>query len=160
MNRKISYACCIFLEKSSFIHAFKDQITHLSVNITDEIQNELRLKLLIDIYNCIFALIANLKYLDLGVNDNYFFQRSLLRGLSSTTFSSSSIVHLNIKMNNFDDCRYLLDGRFSQLHTFIVNLDYIYDPVLMRVNPSKLRKISSKIKINTVKSYVIRLKFP
>ncbi|CAF4490168.1 unnamed protein product [Rotaria socialis] len=101
----------IFFKKSSFIHAFKDQIKHLSVKISDEIRNEL-----------------SLKYLDLGVNDNYFFRRSLLSGLSSTTFSSSSIVHLNIKMNNFDDCRYLLDGRLTQLHTFIANLDYIYDP--------------------------------
>ncbi|CAF1445879.1 unnamed protein product, partial [Rotaria magnacalcarata] len=155
MNRTISYVCYIFLEKCSFIHVFKDQITHLSVKISDEIRNELRLKLLTDIYNCIFALIANLKYLDLSVNDNYFLRRSLLSGLSSTTFSSSSIVHLNIKMNNFDDCRYLLDGRLTQLHVFIANLDYIYDPVLMRVNPSKIRKISSNIKINTVKSYAI-----
>ncbi|CAM4843667.1 unnamed protein product [Rotaria magnacalcarata] len=145
----------IFFKKCSFIHVFKDQITHLSVKISDEIRNELRLKLLTDIYNCIFALIANLKYLDLSVNDNYFLRRSLLSGLSSTTFSSSSIVHLNIKMNNFDDCRYLLDGRLTQLHAFIANLDYIYDPVLMRVNPSKIRKISSNVKINTVKSYAI-----
>ncbi|CAM4840020.1 unnamed protein product, partial [Rotaria magnacalcarata] len=82
--------------------------------------------------------------------------RSLLSGLSSTTFSSSSIVHLNIKMNNFDDCRYLLDGRLTQLHTFIANIDYIYDPVLMRINPSKIKKISSNIKINT--STLLKLK--
>ena len=158
-NRIISYICCIFLEKSSFIHAFKHQITHLTVKISDEISNELKLKLLIDIYNCIFALITNLNYLDLDVNDNYFFPRSLLTGLSSTTFSSSSIVYLCIKMNDFHDCRYLLDGRLSQLHTLIVSLDYIYDPVMMRVNPSKMRKISSKIKINTVKkNYMIRFK--
>jgi hypothetical protein len=129
---------------------FKHQITHLNVKISNEIPNESRLKLLIDIYNCIFALITNLKYLNLDVNDSYFFRRSLMNSLSSTTFSSSSIIHLCIKMNNFDDCRYLLDGRLSRLHTFIVTLDYIYDPVMMRVNASKMRKISSKIKINTV----------
>ncbi|CAF3380934.1 unnamed protein product [Rotaria socialis] len=156
VNLELKMAPDIFFKKSSFIHGFKDQIKHLSVKISDEIRNELRLKLLTDIYNCIFALVSSLKYLDLGVNDNYFFRRSLLSGLSSTTFSSSSIVHLNIKMNNFDDCRYLLDGRLTQLHTFIANLDYIYDPVLMRVNPSKIRKISSNIKINT--STLLKLK--
>ena len=139
---------------------FKHQITHLTVNIIDEIPNEFRLKLLIDIYNCIFALVINLKYLDLNVNSNYFFHRSLLTSLSWTTFSSSSIVHLRIKLNNFDDCRHLLDGRLSQLHTFIVNLDYICEPVMIRVNPAKLRKISSRIKINTVKKlYVIKFQF-
>ena len=91
----------------------------------------------------------------MDVDDSYFFRQSLLSGLSSTTFSSSSIVDLRITMTNFDDCRYLLDGRLSQLHTFIVSLDYIYDPALMRVNPSKMRKISSQIKINTVKNYII-----
>ncbi|CAF4100424.1 unnamed protein product [Rotaria sordida] len=30
-------------------------------------------------------------------------------------------------MHNFDDCLCLLDGRLSQLHTFIITLDYIYD---------------------------------
>ncbi|CAF4191905.1 unnamed protein product [Rotaria magnacalcarata] len=129
----------IFFKKSSFIHTFKDQITHIRVKISDEIRNESRLQLLTDIYNCIVTLIANLKYLDLGVKDNYFFRRPFLGDLPSTTFSSSSIVHLNIKMNDFDDCRYLLDGRLTQLHTFVVNLDYIYDPVLMRVNPSKIK---------------------
>ena len=76
----------------------------------------------------------------MDVDDSYFFRQSLLSGLSSTTFSSSSIVDLRITMTNFDDCRYLLDGRLSQLHTFIVNLDYIHEP-------SKLRKRNSSILI-------------
>ncbi|CAF4123957.1 unnamed protein product [Rotaria sordida] len=65
---------------------------------------------------------------DLDLDNSYPFRRLLLDSLSSTTCSSSSIVHLRIKMHNFDDCLRLLDGRLSQLHTLIIYLDYIYDP--------------------------------
>ncbi|CAF4634072.1 unnamed protein product, partial [Rotaria sp. Silwood2] len=38
-------------------------------------------------------------------------------------------------MHNLDDCLYLLDGRLSQLHTFIITLDYIAD-TSMNINNS------------------------
>jgi hypothetical protein len=106
--------------------------------------------LLINTYHNIFALFTNLKYLDLNMDRTYPTPRVFLDDLSSTTCFSSSIVHLRIKLNNFDDCRYFLDGRLSQLHTFIVNLDYIHDPSLLRRNRSKVRCNSLKIMNNKV----------
>jgi hypothetical protein len=119
--------CCIFLENSPFIHDFKHQISALVITINRETLAESMHTSLTNIYNDIFTLLTKLKYLDLDFSNMYPFRRSLLSGLPSTTCSSSSIVHLRIKMHNFDDCLCLLDGRLSQLHTFIVNLDYIYD---------------------------------
>jgi hypothetical protein len=108
---------------------------------------------LTDIYVDIFALFTNLKYLDLDVNDTYPFSRPLLSGLPSTTCFSSSIVHLRIKMHDFGDCLCLLDGRLSQLHTFIINLDYIHNSLKTRRNSSKIIQSSLKIIKNGVKNY-------
>jgi hypothetical protein len=62
-----------FLEKSPFIHTFKQQISDLVVTINYEITNVSMQNLLIDIYYHIFGLLANLKYLDLDVNNIYSF---------------------------------------------------------------------------------------
>ncbi|CAF1591186.1 unnamed protein product, partial [Adineta steineri] len=40
----------------------------------------------------------------------------------STTFSSPILTHLYINVENFDDCLYLLDGRFGELTTLCVNV--------------------------------------
>ncbi|CAF1676660.1 unnamed protein product, partial [Rotaria sordida] len=81
-------------------------------------------------------------------SDTYALSRSLLTGLPSTTCCSSSIVHLRIKMQNIDDCLYLLDGRLSQLHTLIITLYYIHDPVQIRLRSQKIIRHSLKIMNN------------
>ncbi|CAF4020559.1 unnamed protein product [Rotaria sordida] len=106
------------------------------------------MKLLTYIYNRIFGLVTNLKYLDIDGSDTYALSRSLLTGLPSTTCCSSSIVHLRIKMQNIDDCLYLLDGRLSQLHTLIITLYYIHDPVQIRLRSQKIIRHSLKIMNN------------
>jgi hypothetical protein len=154
--RRIKTILCIyylFSENSPFIHIFKQQISDLVVTISDEILDESYVKLLTDIYNRIFGLVTNLKYLDLDNNDFYDFSRSLLTGLPSTTCFSSSIVHLRIKMQNIDDCLYLLDGRLSQLNTLIINLDYIHDPQQIRRRSQKIIRHSWKIMNNLVNNY-------
>ncbi|CAF0937291.1 unnamed protein product [Adineta steineri] len=42
--------------------------------------------------------------------------------LPSTSFSSPILTHLNINVETFDDCLYLLDGRFRKLTTLSVNV--------------------------------------
>lgn len=63
---------------------------------------------------------------------------SLVDNLSSTTCSSSTITHLNIKLHNIDDCFLLLDGRLSELQTLKVKLDFIHDQELLRRIPLKI----------------------
>ncbi|CAM4916927.1 unnamed protein product [Rotaria socialis] len=113
--------------------------------------------LLIGIYKNIFAVLTNLKYLDLNVNDTYAFGKSVLKGLPSNICCSSSIVHLRIKMNNFEDFLSLMDGRLSQLHTFIIDLDYIYDTCYAALRFHRwrfnMRYVSSSVLNIVVKNY-------
>ncbi|UJR23761.1 hypothetical protein I4U23_026738 [Adineta vaga] len=37
-------------------------------------------------------------------------------------FRSSTLLYLNIRVQSFHDCLYILDGRFNQLHTLIIDL--------------------------------------
>jgi hypothetical protein len=41
------------------------------------------------------------------------------------TFRSSTLRKLNVRLQSFDDCLYLLDGRFNQLHTLYVDLTHM-----------------------------------
>ncbi len=41
------------------------------------------------------------------------------------TVASSTLLELHVCLRYFDDCLYLLDGRFNQLHTFCVDLKHI-----------------------------------
>ncbi|CAF1360538.1 unnamed protein product [Rotaria sordida] len=140
----------ILYEDCPFILNFRYQISELIITIDYEVLNVSMLNLLIDIYHRIFLLLSNLKYLDLDVNNNYLFSKSLLDGLPSSTCLSSSITNLRIKLHNFDDCLCLLDGRLNQLHTFIVKLEYIHDPSLLRRTPSEIIHNSSILLNNTV----------
>jgi len=149
--------CCMFLEKCPFILNFRYQISELVVTIDYEVPSLSMENLLIDIYHRIFVLLSNLKYLNLDVNKSYLFSKSLLSGLPSTTCVSSSISHLRIKLHNFDDCLCLLDGRVNQLHTFIVKLDYIHDPSMLRRTPSEIINNSSILLDNTVKNLTLEI---
>lgn len=71
-------------------------------------------------------------------------------GLSSTICSSSSITDLRIKLHNFDDCLYFLDGRLHELQIFIVKLKFIHDLALLRRIPSETAHNTSELLNNTV----------
>ncbi|CAF1211017.1 unnamed protein product [Adineta steineri] len=45
--------------------------------------------------------------------------------LPSTSFSSPILTHLNINVETFDDCFYLLDGRLRELTTLCVDVYHI-----------------------------------
>jgi hypothetical protein len=45
--------------------------------------------------------------------------------LSSRNFESSTLTELKINVKTFDDCLYLLDGRFNCLSTLIINVEII-----------------------------------
>jgi hypothetical protein len=40
----------------------------------------------------------------------------------SPKFSSSTLLRLNIKVHNFDDCLWILDGRFNNLQSLYIDL--------------------------------------
>jgi hypothetical protein len=53
------------------------------------------------------------------------YQALVLYDLPSTTFSSSILTSLCIKLNKFEDCVCLLDGRLKQLTTLSVVINGI-----------------------------------
>jgi len=86
------------------------------------------------IYVGILSCFSNLQYLALdGFVDNLFGRR-VLRGLSPDRCYSSTVTHSRIMIRNFDDCLRLIDGRLSQLHTLMVNLDFVRDSTINITN--------------------------
>lgn len=45
--------------------------------------------------------------------------------MKSPTFLSSTLLELHVCVNDFNDCLYLLDGRFNQLRAFYIDVDHI-----------------------------------
>jgi hypothetical protein len=101
------------LDKSLSSGLFKNQITKLVIGID---ANRDDLSTMRNICNRIFTVFNNLTHL-------IFYESSwknivrLFFEFPSPKFSSSTLLVLNIKVETFDVCLYILDGRFSQLHT-------------------------------------------
>lgn len=43
-------------------------------------------------------------------------------GISPPFIFSSTLLELHVSLSSFNDCLYLLDGRFDRLHTFHVRI--------------------------------------
>jgi hypothetical protein len=54
--------------------------------------------------------------------------------IKSPRLFSSSLMELHINVKDFTDCLYLLNGRFKQLHTFYVNVDWFPSPSPVIIN--------------------------
>jgi hypothetical protein len=72
-------------------------------------------------YGYIMKFFGNLKHLSL-IGSCCSFSRLVFSNLSSTTFSSSTLNKLRIQVLNYEDCLTVLDGRFKQLRTLIVDI--------------------------------------
>jgi hypothetical protein len=78
-----------------------------------------------NVYAHILNYFENLEYLNVtgALSDEY--PGLTLHDLPPNAFSSSILTYLNIKVLNFVDCLYLLDGRLKQLSTFIVRFHFM-----------------------------------
>ncbi|CAF2603442.1 unnamed protein product [Rotaria sp. Silwood2] len=54
-----------------------------------------------------------------------YFQQILFDILPQKPIFSSTLLKLHVNLENFNDCLYLLNGRFNQLRTFHVNISTI-----------------------------------
>ncbi|CAM4820753.1 unnamed protein product [Rotaria magnacalcarata] len=125
VNLEIEMAFHIFNDESSFLHIFEDQISHLAITISDDSTAEHIRSLATKIFTTIFVTFKNLTHLDFELEDDFVYPPLSLIDLPSTACYSSNIVELNVRVRNFDDCLCLLDGRLSQLNTFIIKIDKI-----------------------------------
>jgi hypothetical protein len=103
---------------------FKNQITTLTIEIDPY---KKKLWTLNDICNRIFSVFKNLTHL-IVYESSYKNIVRLFFDPPSPKLSSSTLLVLDIKVQSFFMCLYLLDGRFNQLHTFYIELTHIHLP--------------------------------
>ncbi|CAF1537253.1 unnamed protein product [Rotaria sordida] len=61
--------------------------------------------------------------------------------MPSTSCVSSTLTKLNINVDTFDDCLYILDGRLDSLSVLIINIREISTPLSNIDNTKQLRKL-------------------
>jgi hypothetical protein len=132
---KIFYCFC--LDNSSVRYIFQQQITDLILVSNQRYSKKTSQNYTKNIYAHILNFFKNLKHLNIVETfipscpsreysiPIYCFPSYpglSLCNLPPTAFSSSTLTHLCININTFDDCLYLLDGRCKQLTTFIIRV--------------------------------------
>jgi hypothetical protein len=84
----------------------------------------------VNIYHYIFTVFTSLIRLSLWESS---YENRVPLALTDTDlplpdFRSSTLRNLNIRVQCFDCCLFLLDGRFNQLHTLYIDLVHIRSP--------------------------------
>jgi hypothetical protein len=95
-----------------------------------------------DIWNHIFTVFTRLITLMLYESSHSKCVRLVFDDPPPPTFSSSTLRKLKIRLQTFNDCLYLLDGRFNQLQTLIVDLMKIHPPDEIKIQVSFIRNVS------------------
>ncbi|CAF3405774.1 unnamed protein product [Rotaria socialis] len=130
-NMDTEIARSLFTEESFFGYAFKKQISSIVINnVVDKKLISMRHTLL---FTQIFSLFTNLKYLYFDPSARY--SSTLSFDNAPPTVVSSTLVELHVTFDKFNDCLYLLDGRFNQLQTLYVSMFMI--PLLHPKNSNK-----------------------
>ncbi|CAF3253229.1 unnamed protein product [Rotaria socialis] len=135
-NIQAETAIGLFTDETSLICTLKNQILELVIDIsTNKIQS-----LPVDdntiIFIHIFTTFTNLQYLNFGPSLLYHQRLSFFT--SPLTVISTNLLKLHVYLENFNDCLYLLDGRFNQLHTLSANISFISASPLTINNKEKM----------------------
>lgn len=123
--RAMSFAMTerIDLDDSPFTEPFCHQITHLIVTIRNTGRTEARVDLTETLMVPLASLFLNLTELDINSSGyRQSFTRLSSANLPAKTCFTSALVRLRIRVETFDDCLYLLDGRLPQLHQLDVQI--------------------------------------
>ncbi|CAF2099029.1 unnamed protein product [Rotaria magnacalcarata] len=135
-NIQAETAIGLFTDETSLICTLKNQILELVIDIsTNKIQS-----LPVDdntiIFTHIFTTFTNLQYLNFG--PSLLYHQRLSFSTSPLTIISTNLLKLHVYLENFNDCLYLLDGRFNQLHTLSANISFISASPLTINNKEKM----------------------
>ncbi|CAF3943378.1 unnamed protein product [Rotaria magnacalcarata] len=123
-------ARCLFADETLSSGTFKNQIRTLFITIDNNNNDSYEDMCLsaTSIVNYILNVFTGLIYLKLYESLYKNRVRLLFDDEFLPSFRSSTLLKLNIRVRCFDDCLYLLDGRFNQLHTLCVDLVHINGP--------------------------------
>ncbi|CAM4929095.1 unnamed protein product [Rotaria socialis] len=129
----------LFTDESYFIRTFKNQLSSIVIDIdinecpksTSSIKD-----INIFIFTQIFKMFKNLQYFKFNPFDDSHYDRLTFRE-SRPNILSSTLLVLRVVVDFYEDCLYLLDGRFNQLNTIYVTICSSKVPTLPVVNNKK-----------------------
>ena len=111
-----------YLDNNLSSDIFKNQVTSLVVGIDLKKKNWTIVE---SICNNLFRMMNNLIHLTFD-DASYKYIVRLMIDVPSSKFSSSTLLTLKIKAQSFNDCLYILDGRFNNLQSLYIDLMNIY----------------------------------
>jgi len=120
-----------YLDKTSLIHIFKNQISLFVIDITRNEKQYSRENVIKLIFEEIFTKFIKLQYLDF-TSSSFYSQLSFV-GFSPNVISST-LLELHVNLENVTDCYYLLDGRFNKLRALYVDTAHILPSSLITIN--------------------------
>ncbi|CAF3350760.1 unnamed protein product [Rotaria sp. Silwood2] len=118
-NLEIEKAKYLFTNETILTDLFKNQISSLTIRIRRDNKHMLTNDKSTMIFTDIFTMFTNLQYLNFKPSSNC--SQRLSFHFSPPIFISSTLLKLHVNVDHFDDCLYLLDGRFTQLRVLHVN---------------------------------------
>jgi hypothetical protein len=127
----------IYLEKIHSDRIFKNHITTLTITIAESNMTPLTADTMNIVCTHVSTIFSNLKCLKFHPYTDYYIdniEQLSFESSEGTRFFSSSLTELHINVVDFTDCLYLLDGRFKQLHTCYVNVDFFSPPLSTIIN--------------------------
>ncbi|CAF4076011.1 unnamed protein product [Rotaria sordida] len=139
---------CLYSNDSPFARLLKQQITYLHLSFSEDSLSISTIDLSKNVYAKIFALVKKLTTLIFGNSTLYQCPLSL-HNIPSNMCHSSILLILSITVSTFDEYLALLDGRLSQLSTFIVAICHIDHSSLLIGNTM----ILPNLKVFSLKSY-------
>ncbi|CAF3927415.1 unnamed protein product [Rotaria sordida] len=135
-NIETNEAINLFSDETLFNCTFKNQISALVIDISTNGQLTSTEHVNVHLFKHILTIFTNLRYLNFGPSSIWY--QKLSFDTQFSTMISSSLLELHVRLQDFIDCIYLLDGRFNQLHTLHVNITYIMSSNLTINNKEKL----------------------
>ena len=104
------------------LNNFSNQISSILIQF-DESNPPVKRAIPQIIFTCVLTMFSKLCYLKFQLSLIYW--QNISFDISPRQHISSHLLELYINLNNFNDCLYLVNDRFNELHTLYVNISAI-----------------------------------
>ncbi|CAF3422344.1 unnamed protein product [Rotaria sp. Silwood1] len=126
-NIQAKTAIDLFTEQTTVIHTLKKQLLSFIIDISTKGTECYKRDNNAIIFNHILTMFTNLQYLNFDRSSIY--DDRLFFCMRRPTVVSTNLLELHVSLHTFDDCLYLLDGHFNQLHSLYVDVSGIFKSV-------------------------------
>jgi hypothetical protein len=109
-----------YLDESSLVSINKNQILALVIERNTYGETISTNKVNATILTQIFTTFSNLQYLNICPSS--FWNNRLSFLYPPANINSSTLLELHVRLYQFSDCLYILDGRFNALHTLHIDI--------------------------------------